>query len=152
MFGPKKPCPNCGQHVKEPKDPSDFLCPHCHQPGAWASPDQVAAWHSQQAARASYGSLLDELAAGVDPSTVIPRMEAVIPAAAFTVNELLALRVTAVDKAAQVILSDHGPGFSRDGRFGPDFWLSRSSAASGLPMESKRALSRDSALERGTKI
>jgi hypothetical protein len=48
LFGPRQPCPHCGKKVKQPRDPSDYLCPHCRQPGPWASPDQITAW--QQAA------------------------------------------------------------------------------------------------------
>jgi len=35
--------------VKQPQDPSDYLCPRCGQPGPWASPDQVSAWQQAQA-------------------------------------------------------------------------------------------------------
>src|SRR4029078_12018999 len=49
LFGPREPCPRCGKKVKQPQDPSDYLCPRCGQPGPWASPDHVSAWQQSHA-------------------------------------------------------------------------------------------------------
>ncbi len=61
LFGPKEPCQHCGRKVKRPEDPGVFLCPHCGNPGPWASPDQVSAWRTQAAARVRYEELLAQL-------------------------------------------------------------------------------------------
>lgn len=51
LFGPREPCPQCGQKVKKPSDPSDFLCPHCGKPGPWATPEQVSGWQAAETER-----------------------------------------------------------------------------------------------------
>jgi hypothetical protein len=106
LFGPKKPCPNCGHNVKEPQGPSDFLCPKCDQPGPWASADQIATWHTQQAARASYEVLLDQLAAGAEPSVVLTKLNETMSTAEYEPKELLTLNVGAINRAAALVLAD----------------------------------------------
>jgi hypothetical protein len=51
LFGKREPCSHCGKNVKQPADPAIFLCPHCGQPGPWASPDQISAWEKTRADR-----------------------------------------------------------------------------------------------------
>lgn len=75
LFGPREPCPHCGKKVRKPKDPAQFICPHCGQPGPWASPQQVADWQKAEAereqlerlqseARQRYADVLAALASG----------------------------------------------------------------------------------------
>ena len=54
LLRPKSPCPHCGESVKEPRDSNDFLCPHCHRPGPWASEEQAASWQVQEDAKARF--------------------------------------------------------------------------------------------------
>jgi hypothetical protein len=58
LFGEHSPCPNCGKKVKKPKSPDDYLCPHCGQPGPWATAEDVDRWNAQRSARARYESVL----------------------------------------------------------------------------------------------
>jgi endogenous inhibitor of DNA gyrase (YacG/DUF329 family) len=75
LFGPREPCPHCGKKVPRPKDPAQFFCSHCGQPGPWASPQQVADWQKAEAerqrlerlqseARQRYADVLAALASG----------------------------------------------------------------------------------------
>jgi hypothetical protein len=84
LFGPREPCPACGQKVKKPSDPSNFLCPHCGKPGPWATPEQVSGWQAAEAerqrleglqteARQRYSDVLAGLASGAsDDATQLP--------------------------------------------------------------------------------
>jgi hypothetical protein len=73
VFAPRKPCPHCGKKVKRPRDPANFLCPHCGNPGPWASAEQVSAWQQQADARARYSEVLAALASGAsDDATQLP--------------------------------------------------------------------------------
>ena len=62
LFGPKALCSHCGKKVPKPKDPNQFLCPHCGSPGPWASTEQVARWEVALTARKRYTELLEEVA------------------------------------------------------------------------------------------
>jgi uncharacterized tellurite resistance protein B-like protein len=75
LFGPRRPCPHCGKKVKEPSDPSGFLCPRCAKPGPWARSEQVADWERSEAERERlerlqadalqrYSEMLEALASG----------------------------------------------------------------------------------------
>ncbi len=70
LFGPREPCPHCGQKVKKPDDPSRFLCPHCGRPGPWATPEQASGYER-------FAAALSALATGAptDP-TQLPAIEA----------------------------------------------------------------------------
>jgi hypothetical protein len=57
----KAPCPQCGRSVKQPKNPEDFLCPDCHQPGPWATAEQAARWHTHEELKSGFRDLLQEL-------------------------------------------------------------------------------------------
>jgi hypothetical protein len=106
LFGPKKPCPNCGHHVKEPDQPSDFLCPHCHQPGPWATVQQIAGWHAQQAARATYEELLHQLTVGAEITPMLPAISQAAGAAAYEPTELAKMNAETVRQVARAAVSD----------------------------------------------
>jgi hypothetical protein len=106
LFAAKKPCPNCGSKVKEPKSPDDFLCPSCEKPGPWASPEQIAGWHHKEAARATYEAILDELAAGADPDPAIARLAALKADAAYEPAELGRLNTETVQTAGRNAIRD----------------------------------------------
>src|SRR6476659_6109941 len=61
LFRPRAPCPHCARKTTQPRDPSDYLCPHCHQPGPWASPDQISAWQQVRADQERTARLSAEL-------------------------------------------------------------------------------------------
>ncbi len=63
LFRPRASCPHCGKKASQPRDPTDYLCPHCQQPGPWASPDQISAWqqaHAEQERTASLSAQLTQ--------------------------------------------------------------------------------------------
>ena len=61
LFRPRATCPHCGRKSTEPRDPSDYLCPRCGQPGPWASPDQISAWQQGRAEQERIAELSTEL-------------------------------------------------------------------------------------------
>src|SRR4029079_16857592 len=61
LFRPRATCPHCGKKTTQPRDPSDYLCPHCSQPGPWASPDQISAWQQARADQERPAKLSAEL-------------------------------------------------------------------------------------------
>lgn len=89
LFGPRQPCPHCGRKVGKPRDPKDLLCPHCGEPGPWASPDQVAARTARIAARTRYEQLLAQLGTG----TALPAGDG---------SELASARTTAAYSLAEL--------------------------------------------------
>jgi hypothetical protein len=106
LFGPKKPCPSCGKEVKEPHSAADFLCPHCHQPGPWASPEQAAGWHAEQAARATYTELLNRIASGADPAPIVGELKDAATTAGYELTELATMNAKAIDAVARAALVD----------------------------------------------
>ncbi len=61
LFRPRATCLHCGKKASQPRDPSDYLCPHCRQPGPWASPDQISAWQRARAEQERIAKLSTEL-------------------------------------------------------------------------------------------
>src|SRR6478672_7279737 len=61
LFRPRATCPHCGKKSSQPRDPSDYLCPHCREPGPWASPDQISAWQQARADEERTAKLSAEL-------------------------------------------------------------------------------------------
>ncbi len=107
LFGPKEPCPHCGRKVSKPKDPAEFLCPHCGQPGPWATEDDIARWRARTEARARYQELLEgitlaALPAGGDDSSLV----AVREAAAYSSEELRSINMAAFRPVAQAAVAD----------------------------------------------
>lgn len=117
LFGPRLPCPHCGKHVHKPHDEDDFLCPHCHQPGPWASPDQVDAWahaeadrvhqaEARAAARAHYDELLAQVSAGSAPDAIAGDLRSTAVAAALTPDDQRAKGIASVRAFAALALGD----------------------------------------------
>jgi hypothetical protein len=106
LFGPKKPCPNCGHHAKEPDDAADFLCPQCHQPGPWATEQQVTGWHAQQAARATYEEVLLELGAGAEVTPMLTKISESGKAAMYDPAELAKRNAETLMQVARAAVSD----------------------------------------------
>src|SRR5581483_1102208 len=70
LFGPREPCPHCGQKVKKPDDASRFLCPHCGRPGPWATPQQASGYER-------LAEVLSAIATGAPADTArLPALEA----------------------------------------------------------------------------
>lgn len=93
LFGEKRECTHCGKKVRSPKLADDFLCPHCHQPGPWASREQVASWEAferqrkereaaQAEARSRHGALLRQIGSGGDVASLLPQARAAAELAA----------------------------------------------------------------------
>jgi len=113
LFGPREPCPHCGKKVRKPEGPAQFICPHCGQPGPWASPQQVADWQKAEAereqverlqkeAQQKYSDVLAALASGT--STDASQLPALADRTGFTSEELATQKTAAfttyVQKAA----------------------------------------------------
>jgi hypothetical protein len=106
LFGPKEPCPHCGQKVKKPDDPADFLCNHCGKPGPWATDAQVATWTTQQGARARYEALLAKLETTPLSTDEQNEMASVRAVTAYNAEELQDVHVAALQRAATDAVSD----------------------------------------------
>jgi len=106
-FGEKRDCSNCGKAARKPHDPSDFLCPKCHQPGPWASPEQVLEWGIMSQARAEYRARLEQLVttAALPSSDGRPFAE-IRSAAEFSETELLELNLQAFSRLATAAVAD----------------------------------------------
>jgi len=106
LFGEKRPCPNCGAKVKQPQDPSDFLCPKCQQPGPWADEGQRARWSHQQEAATTHRALLQELIGGGDALSIMPAVEQAAREAGLSDGEQLKLRTGAFKAWVKSAVSD----------------------------------------------
>jgi hypothetical protein len=106
LFGPKESCPHCGHKVRKSKDPADFLCPNCSQPGPWASEGQVAAWNVRVEARGRYRELLEGVTSGVLPAGDGSRLAAVREAAGYSPDEIRSMNLNAFDPVAQLAVGD----------------------------------------------
>jgi hypothetical protein len=106
LFGEKRPCPNCGAKVKQPADPSEYLCPKCHQPGPWASEGQRTQWAHQQEASTTHRALLQELIEGGDAGTIMPAVEQAASEAGLSGGEQLELRTGAFKARVRSAISD----------------------------------------------
>ncbi len=106
LLGPKEPCPHCGQKVKKPDDPANFLCPHCEEPGPWASQDQVAAWSARQGAREQHQQLLARLVRGESSADLLPGLASSASVGGYAPNELQQLHVQAFRQVAAAAVAD----------------------------------------------
>ena len=106
VFGPKKPCSRCGKQVKKPGDTAQFLCPHCGQPGPWASETQVSAWSSQESARARYGELLAQMTGPALPVGDGQALAQARAAAGYTSEELSRIHLQAFEQKALPMVAD----------------------------------------------
>jgi hypothetical protein len=128
LFGPKAPCPHCGQKVKKPHDPESFLCPHCGEPGPWATKEQITSWTHQRDAQEAYRRLLGALTNGdgtLDPT----RLRDAAAATGFTPRELEAEHIGAFKKAAAAATADDILTPEEDAQLG------RIQSALGLPSQ-----------------
>ena len=105
MFGRKQPCPHCGNPVRQPRRPEDYLCHRCGEPGPWATPDQIHAWGARHAARDQYDQWLNRVAAGGELPDA-HTLEATAAAAAFAPSELWDRHLATFHKAAELALED----------------------------------------------
>jgi hypothetical protein len=117
LFGPKLPCTHCGMKVKKPDDPAKFLCPHCQQPGPWATAAQVASWKETQAkrkhadearagARTRYGQLLEQIATGAAAGSAVPGLRETVALTEYEQQELALLNMNAWYRYASLAVSD----------------------------------------------
>jgi hypothetical protein len=115
LFGPKLPCARCGKEVRKPRDPADFLCNHCHQPGPWADQSQVDGWEKaeserkhadeeRQMARQRYSLAVARLAAG-DGSSVAGMSDLAV-ASGYSPQEFEGIGVHAFQQYANLALAD----------------------------------------------
>jgi hypothetical protein len=117
LFGPKLPCTHCGRKVRKPDDPATFLCPHCQQPGPWATAAQVESWKEDQAeqrrvdetrddARTRYGQLLEQLATGAAGGSEVPALQETVALTGYSQAELAMLNLNAWYRYASLAVSD----------------------------------------------
>jgi predicted RNA-binding Zn-ribbon protein involved in translation (DUF1610 family) len=106
VFGPKEPCPSCGQKVKRPKDHEDFLCPLCGKPGPWATDEQRARWTTREDARARYAGLLERLGNDALPGDNGPDLAAASGEAGYSAEELARVNAQAFCAVATRAVSD----------------------------------------------
>ena len=103
--------------MHKPRHPEDFLCPHCGQPGPWASPEQVGAWTEQEAervraekardeARERYDALLSGMANGSSDQAVAAGLRQVAAATGYPADELTKRGLEAFSQYATLALAD----------------------------------------------
>lgn len=103
-FGPKAPCSHCGKKVRKPKEPGKYLCPHCGEPGPWATPEQVESWtrareeqqraeQARRKARQRYGELLRQIIAGKAGEALVPALKETAPLTGQNPSELQSLAI-----------------------------------------------------------
>src|SRR5690348_14942142 len=109
FFGPRLPCPRCGRKSGKPRDAGHYLCPHCHEPGPWASPEQVAEWTDMAAARKEFEALLARVAAGEAPPAA-GTVGALTARAHFRPGEPQEMAFEALDRRVETALADHQLG------------------------------------------
>ncbi len=106
LFGPKASCPRCGKKVGKPKDPNQYLCPHCRHPGPWASPEQTHAWEGARDARLRYSELLKQLVSGGSTTALAPMLKETAPRTWYTQAELQQIALREFDSFARTALDD----------------------------------------------
>jgi hypothetical protein len=115
LFGPREPCPQCGKKVRKPEDPAQFVCPHCGQPGPWASLEQVGDWRKAEAerqelerfraeARQGHSDLLAALASGTPIDTT--QLQVLAARTGFTAQELATQKTAAFTTYVQRAVGD----------------------------------------------
>lgn len=109
FFGPRLPCPRCGRKSGKPRNADHYLCPHCHEPGPWASPEQVAEWTDMTAARKEFEALLARVAAGEAPPAA-GTVGALTARAHYRPGEPQEMAFEALDRRVETALADHQLG------------------------------------------
>jgi len=104
-FSPKAPCTHCGRNVSKPKDEGKYLCPHCGEPGPWASPEQVHAWEGAREARREYAGLMKQLVSG-DSTTALALLRETAPRTWYTQAELEQAALREINGFAEGALAD----------------------------------------------
>jgi hypothetical protein len=86
------------------KAPDVFLCPNCHHPGPWASPEQVETWKTWEVARGRCQQALAGLVGGSGIASA--ELTALAPLTGLSESEVQDLRVEAFIGAANQAVSD----------------------------------------------
>jgi hypothetical protein len=89
-----------------PKDPSDFLCPSCGEPGPWASPDQVAAWNARVEARGRYQEFVERATSGALQAGDESAFATARQAAAYPPDELRSINLGAFRPVVETAVAD----------------------------------------------
>jgi hypothetical protein len=109
---------------------ADFLCPHCSQPGPWATPEQVQTWERERlekiradAARAEARGRCEELLAQVSSGALAPAgmqdLGQLEQQAGYSAVELKKLSLDAWLKYVLLAVSDDAGGEQSHQRAGP---------------------------------
>jgi len=104
--------------VRKPKDPENFLCKHCKQPGPWASPEQVAAWERareeqgraeqiRRDARQRYGEILRQIISGTPADNLAPAMKETAPVTGYSPTQLQSLALSEFSAFVRTAVSDN---------------------------------------------
>ena len=120
--------------VHKHHDSKDILCPHCHQPGPWATHEQVQTFEAQQGARSRYEEILGRLGAGISDGSV-SELAALAAATGYGQQELAAKALDAWRSAASLSLTQGGsrvPELARELVILPRFKRDYRSARKGI--------------------
>ncbi len=118
IFGERLHCPHCGKKVGRPRSPDDFICPHCKQPGPWASEQEASAWQAaeeekravaaaRQEALSRYRALLQKLIDGEAAATITPQLTAAATAAGLPASDEQRMRFDAFKGWVSNEVADH---------------------------------------------
>lgn len=117
LFGPREPCLHCGHKVSKPKDPDEFLCPRCQEPGPWATAHQIDQWQSDEAERARiaaaqalaqerFSAALANIESGGHDDAILAELPALAGATGLGEQELQERKVRTFDAVAQAAVAD----------------------------------------------
>jgi hypothetical protein len=106
LLAEKAPCPWCGRKVKEPSDPSDYLCPYCGKPGPWASPDRRAEWKTKQSALDRYQASVERMLSDDDPVVAASELKSIIAGANLSPRDVAEIGQRAYARFAESATAD----------------------------------------------
>jgi hypothetical protein len=107
IFRESAPCPHCGVKVREHSDSEHFLCPHCAQPGPFATPKQVARWNAKQTARSSYEQALALIAGGQAVGMGVEQLAEIARTAKYLPEQITSMNAATVTQLAlRLVVND----------------------------------------------
>lgn len=102
----RMPCPNCGVNCTEPTNPEKFLCWSCHQPGPWATEEQVRSWGVADSLRQDIEQLLGRVGAGEPADQLRDELEKLTGAQGLSVDAVLQAKREAYGNFVKQFIDD----------------------------------------------